>query len=1145
MPGNFDFATTGWPTLAADCARAESYGRTDPRTSVFYARRCLEQLVEHIYAVRALPQPYRPDLAALIGDPGFERATGPEFVLKATLIRKAGNAAVHQHRTIGVETALRVLEELYDLIVFSHFRFSTNPDATPLASSFDRGLVPAPATSAPPLTEAEVQQLQAQFEAQDAAIAEARAANENLAAELTQLRAQVAAAQAAKTVTVDTHDYSEARTRTDLIDRDLRESGWNPNDADVREYPVSGMPNADGRGFADYVLWGADGLPLAVIEAKRTAKDPSIGQQQAKLYAGCLQTMTGRRPAILYSNGHTIWLWDDAAGYPPRRVLGYFTRDELQLMVDRRQERLPLAKRPIDREIVERHYQQRAIRRVGEEFSKKRRRALLVMATGSGKTRTVIALVDQLMKAGWVKRVLFLADRTALVRQAATAFGRHLPQVTTVNLLDGASTDGRVFVSTYQTAINQLDRLDDDGRRLFGPGFFDLVVIDEAHRSVYAKYRGIVDWFDALLVGLTATPKDEVDHNTYSLFGLEDGVPTDAYPLEDAVAEGYLVPPRAVAVPLKFLTRGVSYDELSDDEKDAWDAAEWNEDGVIPDVIPAAELNKYLFNADTVDKVLETVMLRGYKVAGGDRLGKTIVFARSQRHAEFVKQRYDLAYPEQGGLGARVITHAVTYANTLIDDFSTTAKQPDIAISVDMLDTGIDVPDVCNLVFFKPVYSRTKFWQMIGRGTRLRPDLFGPGQAKQDFFVFDFCGNLEYFSAPDAGVEGSVQKSLSQRLFEGRLSLLTGLADRQPAASEGDGTRSEHGLRSDTAAHLRGIVRGMNPDNFLVRPQRAWVEKWSAEQPWQRLSSDAAAEAAQHLAALPSSVTDDDEAAKRFDLLLLSIQLAVLDDDQRTVERLRGRVQSIAGDLLGRTAIPAVAAQQRLLADLDGDQWWVDVTLPMLELARRRVRSLVGFVDPGQRSVVYSDFTDELGEAVEVTLPGVSAGTDLERFRAKTRAWLLEHDDVLALQKLRRNRQLTDTDLSSLERLLVQAGVGSADDVQRAGEEAHGLGLFVRSLVGLDRAAATEAFGDFLVDTSYTAAQLDFVNQIIEHLTATGVVEVARLYESPFTDRAPTGPEFLFTEQQVDAMVVILDDIRSHAVARPDSFGTDDWQAAQ
>ncbi len=1143
MTSNFDFVRTTWPALAEDCLRAESYGRAEPRSSIIYARRALEQLVARIYDVRDLRPPYRDGLAARIADSDFQRVTGPEVVLKAELVRKAGNDAVHRQRPLGAETALRVLEELFDLVLWTTFRFTAYPDAAPLASAFDRGLVPEPAGAEPALSAAELTALGVRLDTQDAAIAQARAENDNLQAELDQLRAQIAAGQAAKTVQADTHDYSEARTRARFIDADLRQAGWEPDAADIREYPVTGMPNAGGAGFADYVLWGADGLPLAVIEAKRTAKEPTIGQHQAALYAGCLETMTGRRPVIYYSNGFETWLWDDAAGYPPRRVQGFHTRDELELMVLRRGTRMRLAERPINRDIVERYYQLRAIRRVGEELEKKRRRNLLVMATGSGKTRTVIALADQLMKAGWVKRVLFLADRVALVKQAVGAFATHLPSATTVNLVTDKITDGRVFASTYPTMMSLIDTLDEDGRRVFGPGFFDLVVIDEAHRSVYAKYRGIFDWFDSLLVGLTATPKDEVDHNTYSLFGLEDGVPTDAYPLSDAVAEGYLVPPRPVAVGLKFLARGVTYDELSEDEKDAWDAAEWNDDGVVPDAVGANELNTYLFNADTVDKVIEALMTRGHRVAGGDRIGKTIIFARNTRHADFIKERFDANYPWLGGRTAQVITHAVTYAGSLIDDFGTPEKQPDIAISVDMLDTGIDVPEVCNLVFFKPVYSRTKFWQMIGRGTRLRPDLFGPGEHKQDFFVFDFCGNLEYFSAPEAGVEGVQRKPLSQQLFESRLVLVASLDALSLPAATGDGTTSERGLRNDLTHDLHRIVLGMSTDNFLVRAKREWVERWSAPGPWARLSGESAADAAHHLAALPSAITDDDEDAKRFDLLMVTLQTAVLAGEARSVERLRVRVQALAADLLTKTSIPAVAAQAVLLAAVESDAWWVDVTLPMLEAVRRKVRALVRLVEPGRKHQVYADFTDEFGEVTEVGLPEVSVGTNLERFRAKTRAWLRDHEDHLALVKLRRNRQLTDADLATLQDVLLHAGVGTRAELDAASAEAHGLGLFIRSLVGLDRTAATDAFATYLRDALFTADQVDFVQLIIEHLTATGTMEVARLYESPFIDRAPRGPDQIFTDPQIGGIVVILDEIRQRAIARRDAFGADSWTA--
>jgi len=505
------------------------------------------------------------------------------------------------------------------------------------------------------------------------------------------------------------------------------------------------------------------------------------------------------------------------------------------------------------------------------------------MATGSGKTRTVIALVDQLMKANRVKRVLFLADRTALVNQAANAF------------VTEKAIDGRVYVGTYPTTLNLVNEVStgstggpvgSTGGRRFGPGYFDLVVIDEAHRSVYAKYGAIFDWFDGLLVGLTATPKDEVDHNTYRLFHLEDGVPTDAYGLEDAVADGFLVPPKGVAIADKFLRHGIRYADLSEEEKDEWDSLDWGADEP-PDEIGAEELNRFLFNEDAVDKVLATVVDEGYKVAGGDRLGKTIIFAKNQAHAEFIQQRFDVGWPEHAGHFARVITHGTPYAQSLIDDFSTKDKAPHMAISVDMLDTGIDIPEVVNLVFFKMVRSKSKFWQMIGRGTRLCPDLYGPGKDKQDFLVFDFCGNLEYFSQDLPGSEGSAQKSLTQRIVEARVGLVRALGDTEPD------------LRTSTTRTLHD--------------------------------------------------------AKRFDLLVLRRQLAQLESDAVTAENIGEAIQAIAAALLGKTAIPSIAKRAMLLEAVAGDEWWIDVTLPMLETVRLRLRSLVRFIERTRRNPVYTD----------------------------------------------------------------------------------------------------------------------------------------------------------------------------------------------
>lgn len=1109
---NFAFARETLPTLHDDCARAESYVTSDPRTACFYARRVVEGIVGYLYDLLQLEEPYRDDLAARIGNPSFQARVPQHITQKMHFIRRAANSAVHEAQQTRVETAFELLRELFHVVVWTSYHFSPHPEVVPLQAQFD----PRMAARSAPLTREELVRLAAKFEEQDAAHArELAEKEERLAAheaEIEALRAAIAAKQAE--AAPDTRDYKEAETRDRFIDLLLREAGWPLDQERDREYEVTGMPNADGKGYVDYVLWGADGLPLAVVEAKRTKKSPEIGQQQAKLYADCLERQFGRRPVIFYTNGYEHRMWDDAGGYPPRDVQGFYTRDELELLIQRRRTKLPLSNATVNTRIAGRPYQVRAIKAISDAFDRKQRHALLVMATGSGKTRTTIALVDLLQQANWVKRVLFLADRTALVNQATNAFKTHLPGSTTVNLVTEKAVDGRVYVSTYPTMMNLIDEMA-DGQRRFGPGYFDLIVIDEAHRSVYAKYGAIFDYFDALLVGLTATPKDEVDHNTYRLFNLEDGVPTDNYSLDEAVEHGYLVPPKGISVGTKFLRSGIRYDELSEEEQDEWDALDWGEDGP-PEEVGAEELNRFLFNEDTVDKVLQTLMLQGYKVAGNDRLGKTIIFAKNQQHAEFIERRFNLAYPEYGGRFARVITHAAPYAQSLIDDFSIKDKAPHIAISVDMLDTGIDIPEVVNLVFFKTVHSKTKFWQMIGRGTRLCPDLFGPGEDKEDFLVFDFCGNLEYFSQDLPGSKGQIQKSLSQRLFEARVGLVSALGDDEPE------------LRISTVEILHDIVAGMNLDNFVVRPHRRLVERYSSTDAWQDLSVEGC-DGLLTLAGLPSAVRDDDEDAKRFDLLILRRQLAQLEGDAALAERVRATVQRIADTLLTKMAIPSVAEQAVLLEAVASDEWWVDVTLPMLEHARRKLRGLVRLIERTTRNPVYTDFEDTLGEHVEVALPGTTPGTDHERFRTKAEAYLREHLDHLALQRLRRNKQLTSEDLAQLEQMLVASG-GQEADIAWANQNNGGLGLFVRGLVGLDGAAATEAFQRYLDGTAFSANQVRFVSLIVEELTKNGVMEPGRLFESPYTDHAPTGPDQVFPDDDVEFIVETLHRIRQTAV---------------
>jgi type I restriction enzyme R subunit len=721
----FAFLQREWAAVFEAAAKAEAAVYADPRTACFYVRRALELAVSWAFKHDAsLKLPYQDNLSALIHEPSFKQTAGEAVFSKARVINTLGNRAVHSHRPVPEADALAAVRELFHVAYwFARTYGRTGRPAPGLA--FDATALPRPERVAAQSAE-QLQRLEARLREKDENLAALLADKAALDEELKRLRAEVAEAKKAAAAQPDTHDYSEAETRDYFIDLLLKESGWPLDQARDREFEVSGMPNEQGKGFVDYVLWGDDGKPLGLVEAKRTRRDPREGQQQAKLYADCLERPFGQRPVIFYSNGYEHWLWDDTR-YPPRRVQGFYKKAELELLIQRRETRRSLAEAPISPTIVERHYQTRAIRRIAEAFERDHdRKALLVMATGAGKTRTVIALCDLLMRCNWAKRVLFLADRVALVNQAVNAFKKFLPDASPVNLVTEKDAEGRVYVSTYPTMMGLIDEAA-DGQRRFGVGHFDLVIIDEAHRSVFQKYRAIFDYFDSLLVGLTATPKDEVDRNTYSLFDLENGVPTDAYGLEEAVRDGFLVPPQAVSVPLKFQREGIRYDELSEEDKDQWDALEWDDEGTIPDRVEAEAVSRWLFNKDTVDKVLEHLMTRGLKVAGGDRLGKTIVFAKNQQHAEFIAARFDANYPHLTGAFARVVTFKTEYAQSLIDDFANKEKAPHIAISVDMLDTGIDIPEVVNLVFFKLVRSKTKFWQMVGRGTRLCPDLFGPG----------------------------------------------------------------------------------------------------------------------------------------------------------------------------------------------------------------------------------------------------------------------------------------------------------------------------------------------------------------------------------------------------------------------------------
>ena len=835
-PSNFDFLRDRWPALHQAAVRAEAAAQADPRAACTHARLVLEGAVRWLYDHdAALPYTARQDsLGALVHEPAFRTLTGPAVHAKTQAVQRVGNLAAHDLRPIGTATAVQAVRELHHVLHWLARQYSDgrvtagafDPSLVPssggpatstqerdrIAAEFEAKLAAqiaeherqtelgqaALAAEQARVAQAVAEQQAAHAEAQAAAAredaarqdteaaldlaqeAEARstAAETALAAaqdqaattrdQLEALRQQTATARAAVQRQPDTRDLDEASTRRLLIDAALVKADWDPTGPDVAEYVVD-KPGKPGVFKVDYVLWDDDGLPLAVVEAKKTSVSAERGKEQARLYADALEARFGRRPVIFYTNGYTTRLWDDAQGAAPRTVLAPYSKEGLRWLVHQRAHRRPLGQAVPDPAVAGRPYQVDAVRATFDRFEAGGRGALLSMATGTGKTRTAVALAKLLVEHGWTKRVLFLCDRLTLVTQALEAFKEHAPDLPAVDLTKGDDPAARVVVSTYPTVANALERPDGPA---YGADAFGLVIIDEAHRSVYDRYRVLFDYFDALFLGLTATPRDAVSHDTYGLFGLPTGEPTIEYGLDQAVAEGYLVPARTVEAESKFIAHGIDYDELSDDEKADYEDQLFDPaTGEILDHVDAAALNQWLFNEDTVDQAIGLLMERGQHVAGGDRLAKTIVFARNVRHAEFIVERFEQAFGQLGTGFAKAIYAADPRSTDTIADFKDADKAPHVAVSVDMLDTGFDEPKVANLLVFKPVRSRVKWEQMKGRGTRLRPDLFGPDQDKTHFTLIDLCGNVEFFRDEKVTDSPRRSKSLSERLFHARLTL--------------------------------------------------------------------------------------------------------------------------------------------------------------------------------------------------------------------------------------------------------------------------------------------------------------------------------------------------------------------------------------
>ena len=1107
---NFKFIPSQFAFLAQDVQEAEKHVYGAPLYAAMLCRKSLEECVRWMYEHDAdLMLPYDTSLSSLMYDQGFKNIVAPNQFHQINLIRKLGNNAVHTSARIKPEESLYSLQLLHGFIGWMVQVYSEEKINIP---EFNESLLPK--EKGGDKSKEELQQLEKAFHEQQSKILK--------------LEAELAGIKAIKEQNIafvpPPIDPNEELTRKIYIDTLLRESGWDPDGSNVPEYPVKGMPQANGNngdGFVDYVLWGDDGKPVAVVEAKRTQRDPQVGQHQAKCYADCLQKEFGQRPVIFYSNGFRTWMWDDV-NYAPREVFGFYTKDELQMLIQRRTMTKALGLQIINNAITDRPYQHEAIRCVTEALDVKHREALLVMATGTGKTRVAAAIVDLLSKANWVKRVLFLADRNALIHQAKVNLNDYLPNLPAVDLTkEKEDESSRIVFSTYQTIINMIDGETDSDNRYYGAGHFDLIIFDEIHRSVYNRYKHIFKYFDGIRIGLTATPKSEADRDTYALFGMEPNNPTFAYELQQAVDDKWLVPPRAISVPIKFQRAGIKYKELSDDEKLKYEEQFTDPvTGEFPDAIDADALNKWLFNTDTVDKVIGHLMEHGIKVEGGDKLAKTIVFARSHLHAKFIEERFNHQYPVYKGEFLKVIDYQEEYRHDLLNKFKDKTKMPQIAVSVDMLDTGIDVPEVCNLVFFKPVRSSVKFWQMIGRGTRLCKDLFAINEDKKEFVIFDFCENFEFFDTFPKGADGNSSKPLSQRLFELRLRLAFVLLNQDKTELKDYGQSIIDQLVKQTQA--------LNGESFIVRQHWEVVEKYRDANAWNALSDLDIKELHVHIAPLMME-TDQDELAKRFDALMLDLQLSVLNGEKKQAALIE-KVVDTAARLSKKASIPAVARKMATIKEVQQKLFWEGAAIPGIERIRIELRDIIKFLDSENTPIYFTMFEDKLLDEIhEHQL--VYGFNDLDAYRRKVEQYLKSQSHNVTISKLRNNIPINKNDLQELENLLFEQGtIGTKQEFIHAyGEQP--LGKFIRNIVGLDAQAAKSVFCEILSNQTLNAKQIRFIDEIINFLTVKGIIEPAMLFEAPFTDINSNGVAGLFDDAIATRIISLIETINHNAEA--------------
>ena len=1079
---NFDFIQLlaqhipSFSQLHAYCDKAEIFQSSFPEESATNARKALEWLVKNHLTMASVTLEKHETLNDMLKRPEIDAFIDYdwEFERDIRTVKKIGNYASHTGaQEIKKNDAFICLRSLYYVVSGFLYRWKALKKIT----AFDATLVPQvfPGVHVVSTDEPQV--------AIDVVNSVPQAAIQNPTKPGEKPKESLA---------------SEAITRKCLIDYMLNEAKWDilTVNGDIQggkagiEIKVEGMPTPSGIGYCDYVLFSKGGKPLAVIEAKSTIQNAGKGRKQAIMYADCLEAKYGVRPVIYYTNGYVTKVID-GMGYPDRDVISFHSHDDLEYLIQKRG-RANITDLTIDEAITNRPYQKTAIKSLVEWLNLKHRRGLLVLATGTGKTRVSISLCKLLANNNWIKNVLFLADRTELVGQARSNYENLLPSESMTSLSDDDVPDleARFVFSTYQTMINYINEVDVK----FSVGHFDLIIIDEAHRSVFGKYGAIFQYFDSLLIGLTATPRDEIDKNTFKLLELEDE-PNYEYTFDEAVKDGYLVPYKAKRHNSKMINNGIKYDELTKEQRDELEKV-WDYEKMLKGIDPNKEYHRdiegneifrYLINDDTIDNVLVELMESGLKIKSGEDIGKTIIFAYNHKHAERIVERFHALYPNRGADYCQLIDNQVKHHDKIIREFKTPEKLPQIAVSVDMLDTGIDVPEVLNLVFFKIVKSKIKFEQMIGRGTRLCPNIFGEGKDKELFYIFDWCGNFDYFSKNPDGIDPANSKSLTERLFSLRLDIAKELQSADHQEKEFDKK-----MHDDLKVLLYQQVNSIVKERKDARPYWNIIEPFRDNEKWTYLSDVDVLRLKEIGKLIPQD--DDDESAKKFDVIMLHLQLAHIDSTVR-VGQFRQVVVNIAAHLEKKGTVPAVMTRIETIRNVQKPQFWENESLDSLESVRTELRDLIKLLEETRKTKKFIIDIDDPYETVD-------GGEDViiqTTYKQRVIDYLAKNTDNPTLRKIQGFEQLTSGDFAELERIFFEE-LGTREDFNELAEGhpyKNNVAAFIRVINGIDRKKALQIYQNFIEGNNLTSEQERYLKNILDYVSVNGDIETRNFMEYP------------------------------------------------